>query len=111
MLLADRREEKPIKILYNKNREILINDVLEIKRDVDFKPRYNIAPHCETTRQRPTEFAGGAEGFEQWLKDIKTSHIKVLAEQKLAEKMKAQWVMTIEFDYAPKIMKRFMKVD
>lgn len=108
-LLADRREEKPIKMLYHKaDKKTLTDDILTIKRDAYFKPKYSIAKLTKTTQERPQEFPGG---FEDWFNHIRETHLKDLQEEKAKEKQRKQWLMTIEFDYAPKIMNRFMRVD
>ena len=107
-MLADRKEEKPIVILYEKNKETLRNDILDIKRDAYFKPKYSIAPLTKLSQKRPQEFAGG---FEEWFNDMRKEYSESLTRKREEEKVKEQLLMSIELDYAPKIMRKFMKVN
>lgn len=107
-LLADREEQKPIVILYHKeDKETLINDVLNKKRDAYFKPKYKLAPLTKTTQKRPQEFPGG---FEEWFNDMRKEYSENIRKKREEEQIREQLLMTIELDYTPKIMQRFMKV-
>lgn len=106
-MLADRRNQTPIKVLYEtKDTKTLIDDILERKRDVDYKAKYVIAKHSTTTRQRPQEFNGG---FEDWLYDVKASNRKAIKEEKNKEKIFDDF-MVDRFKNVDKFLKKFTTV-
>ena len=106
-MTSDRRNSKPIIILYDEDREQLTKDVLACKQDADFKPKYVIAPHSKQTQERPQEFKGG---FEEWIYKVKELHIKALAQKELLEKQQVHRKFVISVEYGQKIMNKFMKV-
>ena len=107
-MLADRRDNTPIIVLYDEDKERLLDDILSYKRDVDFKPNYVIAPKTETTQKRPKEFEGG---FEEWLYSVKAEHKKELEERVLWNKQREQRDFAINVDYANHIMSKFMRIN
>ena len=103
------KNQDRIIILYEtKDVEQLTKDALEKKRDIDFKPKYVLAPRAKTTRQRPQEFAGG---FEEWIYNIKESNKKDEDERRLREKQKEQRAFVISVEFGGRIMNKFMKVN
>lgn len=99
--------EDPVIVLYEtKDREVLINDVLARKRDVDYQVRYVIAPHAETTQKRPKEFMGG---FEEWLYDLKASHLKSVEEEKNRDTIFAA-LMSERFKNVDNFLDKFLRV-
>lgn len=102
-MLADRQNSEPIKILYEiKDKEKLLNDILEIKRN-GFEANYSIAHNAHTTQQRPLEFKGG---FEEWLFNIKQIHLK---EEKERELRHLQMIKNRE-TFVSHIMDRIMRI-
>ncbi|SRR3972149_3602918 len=103
-MLADRTSSEPIIVLYDEDREKLIKDILDIKRDAYYDPKYVIAKHSKTTRQRPQEFAGG---FEEWFCKVRELHLTEQRESKatLIEKTANRK------KFVEHVMNRMMQVD
>jgi hypothetical protein len=102
-------QKDEIKILYHKpNREVLIQDVLAVRRNTGYVPNYEIKAKVKTTCERPVQFVGG---FEEWFHFMRAEH-KRDEEQRIQKKLQQENLkVLIEVCYTPHVMNKMLKVE